>query len=168
MTLANANQKIILKNNSDFYYKNLHNKFLNFEERPNAIEISIDLEALENIKYSYDNSFIRWVKNHYKPISRLLDKRYLISGYWNYNKKIKSHYFLESDIFDKEEGIYLSFLSRYNLLYNYRFIKSVKSFAAFKINRHDQLTTLLKNYNNQLSIKHEDDSRVIKNYQLYI
>lgn len=168
MSSASDNQKIFIKNNKDFYYENLHNKFLNFEERPNAIELTIDLAALENIKYSYNDSFIRWAKNHYRQINGLLGKRYVISGYWIYNKKINSNYFLESDIFDKKEEVYLSFLSRYNLLSNYKFIRSVASFASFKINRHDQLMTLLKNYNNQLSIKHEDDNRVIKNYQLYI
>lgn len=160
------NQNIILVNNSDFYFKNLHNKFLNFEKIPNTISLSISHSDLEGVKYARNNSFIRWLKYYYKPISDLLNLKYVIHGYWAYDHKLKTHTFLESDIFDKEENLYLSFLSRRTLLSPYKFIRSVASVAALRISRYDQLTTLLNHYNNQLSIKHENNNHVITNYQL--
>ena len=162
------NQKILLINNYEFYCEHLHNKFLNFEKIPNAISLSISQSDLEGVKYAHNNSFIRWLKYYYKPISQLINSKYIIHGYWAYDHKLKTHTFLESDIFDKEEGLYLSFLSRQTLLYPYRFIRSVTSVAAFRLSRYDQITTLLKHYNNHLSIKHENNTHVIENYQLNI
>ena len=85
---------------------------------------------------------------HQDELFELLSDRYILFGEWMLHKHTIFYdclpqFLLESDIYDRKEGIWLSTMVRNNLLSKQTFIKQVPVIGALKPTRLDQLTNLI-------------------------
>lgn len=76
------------------------------------------------------NLFKTWANTHMDELWDILEDRYIMYGEWLYAKHtvfydLLSHYFMEFDIFDKVENVFLSTERRKMLLKDHPFITSV-------------------------------------------
>lgn len=90
----------------------------------------------------------RWVDLHQDELFDLLSDRYILFGEWMLHKHTVFYdclpnYFLESDIYDRQEGIWLSTMARNNLMGPHSFIRQVPVIGALKPTRLSQLTNLI-------------------------
>lgn len=90
----------------------------------------------------------KWVNFHYEELFDLLSDRYILFGEWMLHKHTifydcLPHYFLESDIYDRQESIWLSTMARNNLLSKQSFIRQVPVIGALKPTSLSQLTGLI-------------------------
>lgn len=74
--------------------------------------------------------FKTWANSHKHALYQLLGHRYILYGEWLYAKHTVyydqlSHYFMEFDIYDKEQQMFLSTRQRKEMLKSYKFIVSV-------------------------------------------
>lgn len=96
--------------------------------------------------------FKTWAQCHKASLYKLLGSRYIMYGEWLFAKHTVfydelTHYFMEFDIYDKEEGYFLSTRKRREMLKDYPFIQSVLVLTEGSI----QSFKVLKDY---LSISH--------------
>lgn len=75
--------------------------------------------------------FKAWANVYGSKLYELLSDKYILYGEWLYAKHTVfydklTHYFMEFDIYDKEENIFLSTKKRKEILGDYKFIVSVK------------------------------------------
>ena len=75
--------------------------------------------------------FKAWAHNYSQQLWDILSDRFIMYGEWMYAKHTifydaLPHYFLEFDIFDKQESYFLSTRTRIDVLKNYPFIHSVR------------------------------------------
>lgn len=94
-----------------------------------------------------------WVNLHEDELFDLLDcndfgSRYILFGEWMYKKHTIYYdklpdYFLESDIYDLQNEIFLSTTARDNLLAKNNFIKRVPVLASLKPSSLEQITSLI-------------------------
>jgi len=95
------------------------------------------------------NRLHAWVDTHEDDLFDLLGDRYILFGEWMLHKHSIFYdrlptYFFESDIYDRENHIWLSTFARASLLSGRDFIRSVPVLAAFKPTKLSQLTDLVK------------------------
>ena len=98
-----------------------------------------------------------WVDHHEDELFDLVGDRYFMFGEWMLHKHTIFYdklpaYFLESDIYDKHNNIFLSTLGRFNLLFTFPFIESVPILASLKPSSLEQITGLVSN-----SLYHSDE-----------
>jgi len=96
--------------------------------------------------------FKTWTSCHIHDLYKLLGNRYVMYGEWLYAKHTVfydelTHYFMEFDIFDKEEGKFLSTKRRKEILKDYKFIISVLVLHEGKLNSFKELTSFLSKSN---------------------
>lgn len=92
--------------------------------------------------------FKTWAGCYQKQLFELLKSRYIMYGEWLYAKHTVyydalPHYFMEFDIFDKREGMFLSTKRRRELLKPCEFIHSVLVLYEGCLNSMDELTGFL-------------------------
>lgn len=90
-----------------------------------------------------------WVGTHADDLFDILEDRYVLFGEWMLHKHSIFYdrlptYFLESDIYDRKNDIWLSTFARASLLRGRDFIRSVPVLAAFKPTKLNQLTDLVR------------------------
>lgn len=95
--------------------------------------------------------FKQWANIHKDVLYGILGSRYIMYGEWLYAKHTVyydalPHYFLEFDIYDKVEEIFLDTNTRHNMLKNSPVI-SVPVLARGKFNSIDKILTYLSNSN---------------------
>lgn len=138
-------------------FSKLQGQFLVIEEKVDGSSVSIALDNSLNLEIDHRGSpaigkeydhLHDWAENHWEDLVLLLGERYVLFGEWMKNKHAifydkLPHYFLESDVYDKERKIWLSTNARNVLLSKSRFIKQVPVIAAIKPNQLSQITDLV-------------------------
>lgn len=108
----------------------LANKFLVIEEKVDGTGVSISFDNNVNIsiqtrgkpaRMKQFNLLYKWATENMDPIWELLSDRYVMFGEWMYAKHTVfydnlCHYFLESDMYDKQKECWLSTLKRQELI----------------------------------------------------
>lgn len=94
------------------------------------------------------NLFKTWANMHIGRLWELLGTRYIMYGEWMYAKHTiyydaLPHYFLEFDIYDRENQAFLSTERRKEMLKNFRFIHSVRILHTGIVNDPDILPGFL-------------------------
>lgn len=144
-------------------FNKLKDQFLVIEEKVDGTGVSINLDRHLELRINHRRSpavgrefkpLHDWATNHWEDLLFLLGERYVMFGEWMYNKHTifydnLPNYFLESDIYDKEKGIWLSTSARNNLLQGHSYIKQVPVIAAMKPSALWQITQLLGKTNFQ-------------------
>ncbi len=92
--------------------------------------------------------FKTWANTFTEPLFEILTDRYIMYGEWMFAKHTVfytdlPHYFLEFDIYDKEEKIFLSTAERQKLLKNAPFVVPVKVLHDGKLSRLADLKKLI-------------------------
>lgn len=92
-----------------------------------------------------------WVTSLQDQLWQILGARYLVYGEWMYAKHtifydLLPHFFLEFDVLDKAEGVFLSTNERQNLLGNLP-ICSVQVMKSGRFSRNQDLTELIRGSN---------------------
>jgi hypothetical protein len=90
-----------------------------------------------------------WVAAHQDQLFDLLEDKYILFGEWMLHKHTIFYdrlpsYFLESDIYDRKSGLWLSTFARDSLLSSQNYINSVPVIAALKPTRLSQLTDMIR------------------------
>lgn len=140
-------------------FSKLAGEFLVIEEKVDGTGVSIFFDAELNLQIWHRGSpanskefsrLYQWCELHTNQLFDLLGERYSLFGEWMLHKHTifydtLPNYFLESDMYDNKENIWLSTKARNYLLSNYRpFIFSVPIEKAFKPNRLAEVTGLIK------------------------
>ena len=135
----------------------LKGQFLVVEEKVDGSGVSIFLDNHLNLQIWHRGSpatgkeywrLHEWAQNHWEDLADLLGERYVLFGEWMHDKHTifydqLPHFFLESDIYDNERGIWLSTNARNNFLKGCHYIKQVPVIAAFKPSALEQITSLV-------------------------
>ncbi|AKA69299.1 RNA ligase family protein [Clostridium scatologenes] len=92
--------------------------------------------------------FKTWANTFIYKLREILGHRYIMYGEWLYAKHTVyydelNHYFMEFDIFDKQEEKFLSTRRRKEMLKSYPFIKSVLVLKEGRLKSKDEIITLL-------------------------
>lgn len=138
-------------------FDKLNGKFLVIEEKVDGTGVSISMDTHLNLQINHRGSpavgrefkpLHEWAEANWEDLVLLLGERYTLFGEWMLNKHTifydkLPHFFLESDIYDQERGIWLSTSARNNLLNGHKFIKQVPVIAAFKPSALWQITNLV-------------------------
>ena len=138
-------------------FTKLAEQFLVVEEKVDGTGVSIFFDDQLNPQILHRGSYatgkeftqlFRWVGTHQDELFDLLSDRYSLFGEWMLHKHTifydcLPHYFLGSDIYDRQEDIWLSTMARNNLLSKHSFIRQVPVIGALKPTRLDQLTNLV-------------------------
>jgi hypothetical protein len=138
-------------------FNKLKDQFLVIEEKVDGTGVSISLDKHLDLQINHRGSSAigkefkplrDWASSHWEDLLFLLGERYVMFGEWMYNKHTifydnLPNYFLESDIYDKEKGIWLSTNARNNLLQGHSYIKQVPVIAALKPSALWQITQLV-------------------------
>lgn len=93
--------------------------------------------------------FKTWAGCHREKLWNLLGARYIMYGEWLYAKHTVyydalTHYFMEFDIYDKEQGCFLSTRARRKMLAAYPFVVPVPVRYEGELESLDQLVSYLK------------------------
>jgi hypothetical protein len=90
----------------------------------------------------------QWVSTYENELFDLLENRYILFGEWMFSKHTIFYdrlpdYFLESDVYDRQNDIWLSTLARNTFFDKSKFIKHVPVIASLKPTSLEQLTSLI-------------------------
>jgi RNA ligase len=138
-------------------FTKLRGQFLVIEEKVDGSGVSIFLDNKLNVQVWHRGSpaigkeyqaLHEWAENHWEDLMFLLGERYILFGEWLHDKHTifydnLPHFFLESDIYDKERDVWLSTNARNSLIKNQKYIKRVPVLACFKPSSLGQITGLL-------------------------
>lgn len=108
------------------------------------------------------NLFKQWANNYKYALYEVLGERYIMYGEWLYAKHSiyydkLPNYFLEFDVYDKENKVFLSTDRRHELLKNLD-VKSVPVLASGKFQKLEDILEFLGN-SNYISENHRDNLR---------
>lgn len=120
------------------FYK-LREQFLVVEEKVDGSGVSIFFDWEMNLHIHHRGSeatgpeyrlLYEWARNHEYDLFSILEDRYILFGEWMFKKHTIYYdclpsFFLESDIYDQEKGVWLSTVARKELLQNQEFIHHV-------------------------------------------
>ncbi|HEY5267636.1 MAG TPA: RNA ligase family protein [Candidatus Saccharimonadales bacterium] len=132
----------------------LSGQYLVIEEKVDGTGVSIFFDDDLNVQVWHRgspaigkefNQLHIWIKLHLDELFNLLEDRFILFGEWMMNKHSVfydqlSHYFLESDIYDRKANIFLSTMGRVMLLTGHHYIFSVPVIAAFEPTSLSQIT----------------------------
>lgn len=138
-------------------FNKLKGQFLVVEEKVDGSGVSIFMDTHLDLQVWHRGSpamgkeywqLNEWAQTHWEDLLFLLGERYVLFGEWMHDKHTifydqLPHFFLESDIFDKDKGIWLSTNARNELLRNHRYIQQVPVIAALKPSALGQITSLV-------------------------
>ena len=137
-------------------FSKLKGQFLVIEEKVDGSGVSIFLDNHLDLQVWHRGSpavskeywpLQEWASNHWEDFVLLLGERYILFGEWMHDKHTifydqLPHFFLESDIYDKERNVWLSTNARNDFLKGHHYIKQVPVLAAFKPSSLEQLISL--------------------------
>lgn len=108
------------------------------------------------------NLFKQWAMIHKDKLYSVLGTRYIMYGEWLYAKHtvyydLLPHYFIEFDIYDRQEKYFLDTISRYNLIKDLPVV-SAKVLASGKFNKLEDILKYLGN-SNYISSNHIENLR---------
>lgn len=146
-------------------FSKLREQFLVVEEKVDGSGVSIFFDWEMNLHIHHRGSEVNgpeyrllyeWGRNYEYDLFSILEDRYILFGEWMFKKHTiyydcLSDYFLESDVYDQEKGIWLSTTARKELFQNFDFIKSVpviSSGIAISLNELTDLVTKSKYQSN--------------------
>ena len=153
----------------------IKNKYIVIEEKVDGANCALSFDKNGNLllqsrghyltggyRERHFNFFKQWATVHKEKFYNILGSRYIMYGEWLYAKHsiyydLLPHYFLEFDIFDRQNQIFLDTKSRHNLLKNLPVV-SVPVLATGKFNSIDEILKFLGN-SNYISNKHLDSLR---------
>jgi hypothetical protein len=138
-------------------FNNLKGQFLVIEEKVDGSSVSISLDSSLNLQVMHRGSpaigkeywqLNEWAETHWEDLLFLLGERYVLFGEWMYNKHAifydqLPHFFLESDIYDRDRELWLSTNARNDLLRGHSYIHRVPVIAALKPSTLGQVTNLV-------------------------
>jgi hypothetical protein len=138
-------------------FSKLCGEFLVIEEKVDGSGVSISLDTHWDLQIDHRGSpatgkeyrlLHEWAENHWEDLLDLLGERYVLFGEWMYHKHTIFYdklpaYFLESDVYDKDKGIWLSTSARNSLLSKHKYIQRVPVISAFKPSAMWQITGLV-------------------------
>lgn len=138
-------------------FNKLNGQFLVLEEKVDGSGVSIFLDTRLNLQIWHRGSSAigkeywqlhAWAESHYEDLLFLLGERYILFGEWMHDKHTifydqLPHFFLESDVYDKDRELWLSTNSRNDLLRGHNYINRVPVIAAFKPSDLKQITNLV-------------------------
>jgi hypothetical protein len=145
-------------NNPDVIsFSKLEKQFLVIEEKLDGTGVSIFFDHKLNMQMWHRghptidkefNNLNEWARIYCDNLLDILGERYILFGEYCFNKHtifydMLPHFFLESDIYDKEREVWLSTTARNNLLKGHNYIKQVPIIAAFKPSALEQITGLV-------------------------
>lgn len=147
---------------SQISFETIKNKYIVIEEKVDGantgISFSDDGELLLQSRGHYltggyrerhYNLFKQWANIHQDELFNVLGNRYIMYGEWLYAKHTVyydslPHYFLEFDIYDKENAVFLDTESRRNLIKDLP-VYSVPVLAKGKFNKMEDILKYLGN-----------------------
>ncbi len=138
-------------------FEQLKEQFLVVEEKVDGTGVSISLDRHLDLRIEHRGAPAKgkefkplkeWADRHWEDFLDMLGERYILFGEWMHHKHTifydkLPHLFLESDIYDKQRGKWLSTLQRSKIIGPYGFIKQVPVIAAFKPSTLSQITSCL-------------------------
>ena len=138
-------------------FSKLRGQFLVIEEKVDGSGVSIFLDNKFNVQIWHRGSpavskeyyaLHNWAENHWEELVFLLGERYILFGEWMHDKHTifydrLPHFFLESDIYDREREIWLSTMARQEFVKGQQYIQQVPTLASLKPSSLDQITGLL-------------------------
>lgn len=145
----------------DYPFSKIKNKHLVVEEKMDgancAISISQDGRLLLQSRGHYltggprekhFDKFKTWANTHINELRRVLTPRYIMYGEWLYAKHTIFYtdlpsYFMEFDVFDRRDNVFLDTKRRSELLKELPFISSVKVLKEGMFQNIEELTNLI-------------------------
>jgi hypothetical protein len=138
-------------------FEKLRGEFLVVEEKVDGAGVSIFFDHNCDPRIFHRGSdvsgpefrlLVDWVNHHEDELFDIIGDRYSLFGEWMYKKHTVYYdrlpdYFLESDIYDSKENIFLSTMARDTMLSGKSFIKRVPVIASLKPSSLEQLTCLV-------------------------
>lgn len=137
----------------------LKEKFLVIEEKVDGTGVSLSFDDELEIQIGHRGhiaigkeftKLYRWADSHKDRLFDLLGTRYVLFGEWMLHKHTifydkLPHLFLESDIYDQENQLWLSTFARDQLLIGHSdYIKRVPVISAFKPSSLNQIVSLIR------------------------
>lgn len=164
---------------SQIPFSAIQNKYIVIEEKVDgansAISFSDDNELLLQSRGHYltggyrerhYNLFKKWANSHKEELFQLLGHRYILYGEWLYAKHSVyydelPHYFLEFDIFDKENKVFLDTKTRHQMLQG----SCIKSVPVLDRGQFKSIKDVLKllGKSNYISSNHMENLKVEAN-----
>ena len=146
-------------NQINFNY--LKNKYLVIEEKVDGSNVGISFSdgalILQNRSHHLQGGykekqydlFKLWANTFKDELFEVIGNRYIIYGEWMYAKHnifydTLSHYFLEFDVYDKENDVFLDTKSRKELLKKIKIIHSVPILKEGYIRNYEELISLVE------------------------
>jgi hypothetical protein len=138
-------------------FNKLAGEFLVVEEKLDGTGVSIFFDDQLNLQLWHRGSpatgkeFQRlqsWAELHQDELFNVLENRYVLFGEWMLHKHAIFYdrlpsFFLESDMYDRQNEIWLSTMARSQIWKQPSLLRSVPVIAAFKPTSLNQITTLL-------------------------
>ena len=138
-------------------FNKLSGEFLVVEEKVDGTGVSLFFDHELTLQIHHRGSVAMgseyrllydWANQHEYELFDLLEDRFVLFGEWMFKKHTIYYdrlpdYFLESDVYDQKEGIWLSTFARDSLFKGKQFIKHVPVIASLKPSALSQLTGLV-------------------------
>ena len=149
---------------SQIPFKNIKGKYLVIEEKIDGANTAISFDDEGNLllqsrghyltggyRERHYNLLKQWASIHKDEFYKVLGSRYIMYGEWLYAKHsiyydMLPHYFLEFDVYDRENEVFLSTTARQNLLKDLP-IASVPILATGKFDRIEDILKYLQESN---------------------
>lgn len=149
---------------SQIPFKNIKGKYLVIEEKIDGANTAISFDDEGNLllqsrghyltggyRERHYNLLKQWASIHKDEFYEVLGSRYIMYGEWLYAKHsiyydMLPHYFLEFDVYDRENKVFLSTTARQNLLKDLP-IASVPILATGKFDRIEDILKYLQESN---------------------
>lgn len=141
-------------------FTNLQNRFLVVEEKVDGANTGISFSDTGELllqsrghyltggrRERHFDLFKKWAFIHMAALRDVLGTRYILYGEWLYAKHTVyydalTHYFMEFDILDKENGVFLSTDSRRQLLQSCPFIEPVRVIHSGEVASLEELRSM--------------------------
>lgn len=139
-------------------FSELMDKFLVFEEKIDGTDVSLSFDNNANVcihtcghttnNVKQFSLLYKFADKHINELFEILSDRYVMYGAWMYCKHTifydkLPNYFIEYDIYDKQEKQWLSTYKRKQLLENQSIIHSVPIINSGKLHKKDNIETYI-------------------------
>lgn len=146
-------------------FEEIKNKYIVIEEKVDGANCGISFDKNGKMYLQSRGHFLNggygerqfdlfktWASVYKYDLYKLLGSRYVMYGEWLYAKHTVyydnlTHYFMEFDIYDKENNKFLSTKRRREMLKNYKFIVSVLVLFEGKVNNFKDITKYIDKSN---------------------
>ncbi len=145
---------------SQIPFKEIKNKYIVIEEKVDGANTAISFDSQGELllqsrghyltggyRERHYNLFKQWAMAHKEAFYNVLKNRYVMYGEWLYAKHTVyydnlPHYFMEFDIYDKENNVFLDTKTRHEMLKDLP-VCSVLVLASGKFNKMDEILSYL-------------------------